>query len=105
LGRLLPLTAPALKDASFAEEAEWRLVRLPSSFEEGKLQFREGRSMLIPYNQHFFPDNCDSVPIEELIIGPTPHPELAREAAQALLTSHGLPSTKVRSSAIPYRTW
>jgi hypothetical protein len=105
LGRLLPLTAPALKDASFAEEQEWRLVRVPSSFEEGKLQFREGRSMLIPYYQHSFPNDGGSVPIEELVVGPTPHPELAREAAQALLTTHGLPSAIVRSSSIPYRTW
>ena len=105
LGRLLPLIAPALKDSSFAEEKEWRLVRLPSSFEEGKLRFREGRSMLIPYNQHFFPDNSGSVPIEELIIGPTPHPELAREAAEALLMTHGLTAAVVQSSSIPYRTW
>ncbi|MBZ5491216.1 MAG: DUF2971 domain-containing protein [Acidobacteriia bacterium] len=105
LGRLLPLTAPALKDASFAEEKEWRLVRLPSSFEEGKLQFREGRSMLIPYNQHFFPDNHGSLPIEELVVGPTPHPELAREAAQALLMTHGLTTAIVQLSSIPYRTW
>jgi hypothetical protein len=105
LGRLLPLTAPALKAASFAEEQEWRLVRLPSSFDEGELQFREGRSMLIPYHQHYFPDNGRCAPIEELVVGPTPHPELAREAAQALLMAHGLTSAMVRSSSIPYRTW
>lgn len=105
LGRLLPLIAPALKDSSFAEEREWRLVRLPSSFEEGELQFREGRSMLIPYYQHRFPNNNGRVPIEELIVGPTPHPELASEAAQALLMSQELPAAVVRSSSIPYRTW
>jgi hypothetical protein len=105
LGRLLPLIAPALKDSSFAEEQEWRLVRLPSSFEEVELQFREGRSMLIPYYQHCFPDNSGCAPIEELVVGPTPHPELARESAQALIMAQGLSAAIVRSSSIPYRTW
>jgi hypothetical protein len=105
LGRLLPLVAPALKDPTFAEEQEWRLVRLPISFEEGPPDFREGRSMLIPYHGHSFPAKAGGVPIEELVIGPTPHAELARDAAEALLSSHGLAKTTLRSSSIPYRTW
>lgn len=104
LGRLLPLVAPALKDSSFSEEQEWRLVRLPSSFEDGTQQFRQGRSMLIPYYQHSFPTENGTAPIEELVVGPTPHPDLARDAAQALLMTHRRPAA-VRSSSIPYRTW
>ena len=105
LGRLLPLIAPALKDASFEEEREWRLVRLPSSFDDMDLQFREAKSMLIPYYQHRFPGNGGHAPVEELIVGPTPHPELAREAAQSLLGTYGLRRPIVKSSSIPYRTW
>jgi hypothetical protein len=104
LGRLLQLVAPALKDSSFAEEQEWRLIRQPISFEH-EPHFRAGRSVLIPYQEHSFPGKDHSVPIEELVIGPTPHPDLARDGAQALLSSCGLNSTTVRSSAIPYRTW
>ncbi len=104
LGRLFPLVAPALKHPSFAEEREWRLIRLPISFEH-EPHFRAGRSMLIPYQEHSFPDKSHSVPIEELVVGPTPHPDLASDAAQALLSSCGLSSASVRSSAIPYRTW
>lgn len=105
LGRLLPLVAPALKASSFAEEHEWRLVRVGTSFEDAPPQFRMGRSVLVPYYEHSFPGQTGSVPIDELVVGPTPHPELAREAAQALLLSHGLASATVRLSAIPYRTW
>lgn len=104
LGRLLPLLAPALKDPSFAEEQEWRLVCLPISFENQNPHFRQGRSMLIPYYEHFFP-NKTRVPIEELVIGPTPHPQLARDATHSLLSASGLTLTSVRSSSIPYRTW
>jgi hypothetical protein len=102
LGRLLPRVAPLLKDHSFFEEQEWRLVGLATSFEHSPVRFRDGRSMLIPYQRHPF---SARLPIEELVIGPTPHRELARDAAEAILLSNGLPSTKVRSSSIPYRTW
>jgi hypothetical protein len=105
LGRLLPLLAPALKDASFAEEQEWRLVHLPMSFEEKRPQFRVGRSMIVPYYEHVFPSLTDTVPIEELVVGPTVHPQLALDAAQALLSSNGLNAATVKSSSIPYRTW
>lgn len=104
LGRLLPLLAPALKDPSFAEEQEWRLVCLPPSFENDTRQFRQGRSMLVPYYAHRF-SNKTPVPIEELVIGPTPHSALARDATRALLSDNGLPSSNVRSSLIPYRNW
>jgi hypothetical protein len=104
LGRILPLLAPALKDPSFAEEQEWRLVCLPASFENDTPQFRQGRSMLVPYYTHRFPKKAP-VPIEELVIGPTPHPTLARDATRSLLSAYELPSSKVRSSRIPYRNW
>jgi hypothetical protein len=104
-GRLLPLVAPALKDSSFAEEQEWRLVCLPTSFENTPTRFRAGRSMIIPYHEHSLNDDTSKLPIEELMIGTTPHPRLAREAAQNLLLSYGLVKATVRSSSIPYRSW
>ncbi|MGA8149435.1 MAG: DUF2971 domain-containing protein [Terriglobales bacterium] len=103
-GRLLPLVAPVLKDPSFEEEQEWRLVCLPAAFEGASPHFRENRSMLVPYHEHHFPSKTP-VPIEELVIGPTPHPQLARDAAKALLSANGMVSTTVQSSSIPYRTW
>ena len=105
LGRLIPLVAPVLKDPSFAEEQEWRLVHLPSSFEHESLHFREGRSTLVPYLKHSLAADAGPVPIEELVIGPTPHLDLALDATRALLSSRGLTSTGVRPSSIPYRTW
>ncbi len=105
LGRLLPLVAPVIKHSSFAEEREWRLVLLSPSFQDFSPKFRPGRSTLIPYYEHRLSIERSAIPIEELVVGPTPHPELAREAAQALLATHGLRSAKVRSSVIPYRNW
>lgn len=104
-GRLITLIAPVLKHHSFTEEQEWRLVLLPSSFENDPLEFRQGRSMLVPYHKYPFPNETGLAPVEELVVGPTPHPPLARDAARALLSSCGLPSVTVRSSLIPYRAW
>ncbi len=105
LGHLIPIVAPALKDPSFEEEAEWRLVSLADFFESKSLSFRDGRSMLVPHYEHSFRGKVNSESIEEIVIGPTPHPLLAIEASEALLASVGLISTKVRSSSIPYRSW
>lgn len=109
----LATIAPTLKDASFAEEAEWRIIAtLP--FE--KLEFRSGRSMLTPYckidldsrnNRDF-----DRL-IDEIIVGHTPTPDLAVNATEAFILKCFPPRyghdyqcpIKVRKSAIPFRNW
>jgi hypothetical protein len=104
-GRVVPLLAPALKDPSFSEENEWRLVSFPESFGDVTIGFRPGRSTLVPYYEHRLSQDNLPMPIDELIVGPTPHVELARHAAQELLSANGLDSVTVSSSSIPYRTW
>jgi hypothetical protein len=105
IGRLLALLAPILKDRSFAEEQEWRLLCLGTSFDETPPQFRMGQSTLVPYFEHTITSQNGDSPICEVVIGPTPHPGLAQEAAQTLLSSRGLQSAKLRTSSIPYRAW
>lgn len=61
--------------------------------------------MLIPYHKHTFSPENGRLPIEELVIGPTSHPQLACEAAQELLVSRDLMAARVKLSSIPYRTW
>jgi 5-carboxymethyl-2-hydroxymuconate isomerase len=98
VGRLLPLVAPALKDPSFAEEQEWRLVRSAESF-DGFPLFRSALSMLVPYHEHQLAAPGESLPIEEVIVGPTPHPKLAIEGVGGLLASHRLSETKTKPSS------
>ncbi len=92
-----------LKDAGFAEEREWRLIRLGASFEDPSPRFRVGQSMLVPFQEHRF--STAKQPIIELMVGPTPHPQLARSAVQSVLISKGLGRADIRTSAIPYRAW
>lgn len=105
--------APVLKDSGFAEEAEWRIISVVN-FE--RLEFRSGRSMLTPYfrislnsrkNRDF-----DRL-IDEIIVGHTPHPDLAVSATQAFILKHFPPigsddyqcPIDVKKSSIPFRNW
>jgi len=103
-GRLVHLLAPALKDPSFAEEQEWRLIWLPDSMQDVP-KCRVSRSMLVPYHLHSLTPDGAKMPIRAVVVGPTPHPRLAVEATRTLLGSFQLYSATVDASKIPYRTW
>jgi len=101
--------SPLIKDASFAEEAEWRLITT-RSFDE--LSFRSGRSMLIPFYKIPL-EICMKELITEIVIGHTPHAELAVKSTEAFLVKNFPPADredysckfKVNPSSIPFRNW
>jgi hypothetical protein len=96
--------AGTLKDDSFAEESEWRLISKPKMASE--IDFRQGRSILVPYFK--FPLGSDrNAYLDSIRIGPTPHTELAVASAEMLLLKLGLaePKEKVARTRIPYRDW
>jgi hypothetical protein len=102
--RELSMLAPLLKNAAFREEAEWRLISL-KGIDVRKMSFRAGKSMLIPYIS--IPLNEQGLPLlNSLVVGPTPHPRLAKLAAESLV-SHYAPIglSKVQLSEVPYRAW
>ncbi len=105
LNHLLPFVAPVLKDGSFAEEREWRLVSIAEVFDAEHMLFRQGKSMLVPYYAHRFESKQKGEIVESVVVGPTPHPGLASEGVRALLASAGFTSAMVSTSAIPYRSW
>lgn len=105
--------APTLKDVSFAEEAEWRILATVN-FE--KLEFRAGRSMLTPYCRISLDcrkNNDFNRLISEVIVGHTPHPDLAISSTQAFILKHFPPIDDddykcpivVKKSSIPFRNW
>jgi hypothetical protein len=103
--RVASLLGPALKDPTFSEEAEWRLVSVASSFPPAHPSFRPGRSTLIPYFAHPLGDD-DGVPLlDEIVVGPTPYPDLAKHSVEGLLRRHGISRPSVRTSTIPFRDW
>ena len=92
-----------IKDESFSEEKEWRLI---SSFyplyRSPEIKYREGASMLIPYLEiKLDSENCL---FENVTIGPTTHPGLAMSSLSEFLFYEKACSS-VSQSGIPYREW
>ena len=100
-GRRVLALAPIFKHPSFSEEAEWRLVSgVPAT---GRLGFRRVGSLLAPYR--CVPLELDgAIPLAEVLLAPSPHPNENAFALRLLLAEHGLGGTRVSHSAIPYRT-
>ena len=96
--------AVRLKDESFQEEREWRLISMPKGVFES--EFRQGISMLLPYFKLPLGDDRNAY-LQEVVVGPTPHPELAESSVTMLLTKLKLsnPPGLVRGTRIPCRNW
>jgi len=96
--------AMMLKDGSFAEEREWRLISRPKMIKE--LEFRQGTSTLVPFFR-FALDNRRDAYLDSIRVGPTPHRELAVNAARMFLRRLELSNadSMVTETRIPFRNW
>lgn len=103
--RTMLKTAPLLKDHSFRDESEWRLVSASHDVSSPEIGFRSGPSTLIPHYSLplFAPDGW--TPLSSVTVGPTPHTDLATHSTCALLRARGFKDVPVRESRIPLRTW
>jgi Protein of unknown function (DUF2971) len=95
------------KNSLFAEEKEWRLIS-SQPIDTSDLQFRQGRSMIIPYVGISLRGSSFDTPIDHVVVGPCPHKELSVNSVQALLMRQKIVNPyasilKVTPSAIPYR--
>lgn len=93
--------SPYIKDFSFHSESEIRIIYRG---ENNIIKYREGKSMVIPYTEGDLLDDVNKLPINKIIIGPTPHKILSKISVINLLISKGYPG-EVESSEIPYRSW
>lgn len=104
--------APILKDPSFSEEREWRLISRPLMCSNRRFDFRPGRSMLVPYFRFPLQSQSINFEIQQVVVGPTPHKTEALQSVQSLLVSEKLHVPKagttdalVTASTVPYRAW
>jgi hypothetical protein len=96
--------APFFKDPAFSEEREWRLV-LEFVPQLKDLGFRIGGSTLTPYVKTGVAYPGETLALAQIIIGPTPHPELVVSAMDLLKAKYNLARTTLHKSTIPYRPW
>lgn len=94
------------KDAGFAEEAEWRLAfLLHQNSTPADLKFRPGSSMPVPYIEVPLALGDQIIGIDEVYVGPCPHPGEAARSVEMLLHTSGFRSVQVKESKIPFRSW
>lgn len=94
--RLFTILSIILKDKSFKEEKEWRLISI-STIE--KYSFRRGQQMIIPYLRI----NRKNIKIKEIIIGPVIDYELSLNSIKLLLISNSEKDCVIEKSKIPYQ--
>lgn len=108
---LLSLLHARFKHIAFREEQEWRLsfkrYRNPMRHQK----FRSGRAMLIPYIEAELNKSLEKKQIvegeyiHEVIVGPSAHAELNKQAVEQFLHSLGRDKIPVVISSTPYRDW
>jgi hypothetical protein len=115
--------AAITKHISFEAERESRLVVWDSCEFDGSLHYRASRSTLIPYvmlgladpksflggvghKKSFLPISDQFQPyfIDNVTIGPTPHPGLSKDSLDSLFDQANR-DVVVHSSEVPYRDW
>lgn len=96
--------AALLKDHSFHEELEWRVVSpVCNDYAEAPISFRDGKSMLIPYME--FPlarSDRGSLLIDHVFMGPTPDMNLAMHSLTRYFSRAGI-HHQISNCQIPYR--
>src|SRR4029450_4455178 len=95
--------APTIKHPAFHEEREWRLISAPIPFGDDQWRVRAGRSMLIPYVPIALAPTDPYLPIRDVVVGPTPHRELAIRAAD-ILQGSGVRGQKPLAASDPGQT-
>jgi hypothetical protein len=97
--------APIIKDESFIEEKEWRLVSSMVNDQSSRFAFREGEYSLIPYYNFPIIDAKKKNCISSIVVGPSPHTELACNSLRTFLNAQQLGEVRIEVSKIPFRNW
>jgi hypothetical protein len=73
LAKMLLAIAPRFKDKSFSEEREWRLFSGMIDNADERIEFRQGKSTLVPYVKFSLKSTeLNNIPISKIFVGPTP---------------------------------
>jgi len=91
-----------MKDITFSEENEVRVVVSLLDKEKDNIKFRAGNGTLIPYVEIPFPENA----VIKIIVGPTIDPQRAEKAlSQFLAINYKGSEPEIVHSKIPFRSW
>jgi hypothetical protein len=87
-----------VKEPSFAEEKEWRLLVVEGRPE--RILFRLGGNGVVPYVEVALPEPS---PVREIVIGPATDQRLQRRGLEQLLARRGYHGIEIRESTSSLR--
>lgn len=106
VGLLLTSVLPSLKDSSFLDEMESRIIVVRPPNSSNPVRFHSGTWSIVPHVEVPISFGAEAPPIiERIVVGPCPHPIEAKKAVEMLLASLKIAGVQVDSSEIPYRNW
>jgi hypothetical protein len=94
---LLPEMA-SVKEPSFSEEREWRLLVVEERAE--RILFRVNATAVVPYVEVALPEPS---PVSEVVIGPAVDQQMRRRGVEQLLARRGYTGVAIRESASSLR--
>ncbi len=97
--------APMIKDPCWRHEEEYRVVRLLVQGQLPELRVCQRDTMMTRHLPLKMASDCcyPFLPIEQVVVGPCPHPSISRVSVDTLLRQYGYPPSIARSSSRPYR--
>jgi hypothetical protein len=105
--KAITLVAPLIKDPAFSNENECRITRGFVANDLERIRFVQKGSMM---SRHLplqppgrMPTTPYRLPIAEIIVGPSRHPQTSRTSVDTLLRQKGYPTGMVSISKIPFQ--
>ena len=107
--------APMLKDRAFEEEREWRIISSPILAHN--FDYREGRSLIIPYYRFPLWEEGQRTEIHEIMVGPTQDIDRSIKSVRKMIMGRNVIGDRslngherwghppVKPSQVPYRDW
>lgn len=96
--------AATIKNEAFSEEREVRFISPMISVGDERINYRVGRTALIPYVDFRLVDGDDDLRIQEIMAGPSPTQHLTQSALVGLVRRSQIGGQcNVSASQIPYR--
>jgi hypothetical protein len=94
----------SFKHSAFAEEHEWRLVHVPALRRErfGQTLFRSGPHGLLPYLEIPLADPEEVLPVREVRVGPSHHPDVALMSVERFLRRQQI-LARTSTTTVPLR--
>jgi hypothetical protein len=95
-----------LKNSSFKEEQEFRIVSLPERrYEVEKQHFRSRNGIIVPYTKIQLPETVDFWGKTRIVVGPTPHRDESKASVYDLVRRYRGQAVAIDITDTPFREW